>query len=113
MRKVLIGAFGPIVRLGLYELLAEEGYELIGEDSRDMPLVERLAITPTEVVLFDIDGAPADETAKTIGDAYPSIKLIGISGSSPLMRVYGPFHGGQYHTAELNPSSLIQAVAER
>lgn len=113
MRRVLIGEFGPILRLGLQDLLEEEGCHVVAEETRDQSLPERIVASLPEVVLIDLDGPNGNALTDVISREYPAVKLIGISSTTPAMKVFIPFHLGEFYMTEVNPDQLVQAVFER
>lgn len=110
MRRVLIGPFGGVLRIGLGEMLREGGCELVAEDLPDDRLVERLIGALPDIVMLDLGAERGDELARTISAAFPSVKVIAFSVDHHVMRVYPPFHRGEYYTAALDTDRLAETI---
>jgi AmiR/NasT family two-component response regulator len=98
-RRVLIGEFGVVARMGLRELLAEEGLEVLGAVGTRREIIPRLSEVQPDVVLLDLDTKDAPELAARISAAFPAMKVIACSSDEPIMRVFPPFHYGESYIA--------------
>lgn len=72
MRRVLIGDFGAIVRLGLRDILDEEGMTLVAEDDTGRELMGRFLESRPDVVVVDLDQAGL-RSAREIVTSYPAV----------------------------------------
>ncbi|MCP3993685.1 MAG: hypothetical protein GY722_01270 [bacterium] len=111
MRRVLIGDFGAIVRLGLREILDEEGMTLVAEESPSQELMCRFLESRPDVVVVDLDDAGI-RSAREITESYPAVKVIACSSNQPTLRVYPPFHRGESYELTLSPESFAHAVKD-
>ncbi len=111
MRRVLIGDFGAIVRLGLREILDEEGLTLVAEESPGQELMCRFLESRPDVVVVDLDEAGL-RSAREIATSYPAVKVVACSSDQPTLRVYPPFHRGESYELMLSPESFADAVKD-
>jgi len=107
---VLIGDFGAIARMGLREFLDEEGFEIVAEEDVPGEILERLTEFRPDVVVLDLDTDGELEIAGMIASNFPAVKVIACSSEEPTMRVYPPFHHGEWYLSELTPRLLADAV---
>ncbi|MGH9040733.1 MAG: hypothetical protein ACRDZ3_10945 [Acidimicrobiia bacterium] len=107
MTRVLIGGFGPIVAIGLRDLLKEGGYEVAEEVG--IELVDHIASEPPEVVLINLD-AGGDTLARDISSRFPEIKVVAFSSQRPTMRVFPPHHWGESYGSPLTVNRLMAAI---
>lgn len=113
MARVLLGDFGTIVRLGLGEVLEEEGVQLVGEEMSSHNVVDRLIATLPDVVVLDMDDRSGGlDLARRIAREYPAIKVIACSSREPRMRVFPPFHRGESYDEHLLPERFVRAIKE-
>lgn len=114
MKRVLIGEFGSIVRLGLRELLeAEESCDVVAEDNGGDAVMERLISALPDVVVLDLDGGDgAAALVDEITTDFPAVTIIACSSDQPRMKVFPPFHRGESYTAPLSRDLLIEAVRQ-
>jgi DNA-binding NarL/FixJ family response regulator len=111
MRRVLIGSFGPVARIGLRELLDAAGLETVAEAiSIGQPLMALMSEARPDVVILDLDDAPALAMAFEITSTFPAVKVIACSSDEPAMRIFPPFHHGESYESELTPALLTLAV---
>jgi len=108
MKRVLMGEFGALVRAGFEDMLREEHVELIAAD-RD--LVERLVTTLPDVVVLDLDVEHSDELVQQITTNFPALKIVACSTRHPTMRVFPPFHHGEFYDSPLEGSLLTAALS--
>jgi DNA-binding NarL/FixJ family response regulator len=99
LRRVMIGDFGVVARMGLRELLAEEGPEVLGAAETPGAIIPRLGEVRPDVVLLDLDTGDAAELAARISAAFPAMKVIACSSDEPIMRIFPPFHHGESYIA--------------
>jgi DNA-binding NarL/FixJ family response regulator len=115
---VLIGGFDAIATLGLREVLDQEGFELVPDTPHDsaasadssIDVLRRLISVRPDVVVLDLDVDQGANMAEEISRRFPAIKVIACSAREPLMRVYPPFHHGDYYVSMLSASLLADAV---
>ena len=99
LRRVLIGNFGVIPRMGFQELLAREGLEVLGAAETTGEIIPRLSEVRPDVVLLDLDADDAPELAARISADFPATTVIACSCDEPIMRVFPPFHYGESYIA--------------
>lgn len=110
MKRVLLGHFGNIVRLGLDDLLREEGCEVVAEEDVGDALVDRLVQALPDVVVLDLDDTHGPETARAISAAFPSVKVVAFSADGQTMRVFPPFHRGESYATNLSTEGLMETL---
>ena len=108
MTRVLLGDFGAVVRLGLKEVLAIDGMQLVEASVDD--LHEQIVAVLPDVVMIDLDGDGASGLATRLVTTFPSLKVIACSSAEPTMRVFPPFHGGESYVLPLGVAELAAAV---
>ncbi|MGH9226472.1 MAG: hypothetical protein ACRD2W_22380 [Acidimicrobiales bacterium] len=111
MKRVLLGHFGNIVRLGLDDLLRGEGCELVAEETTGEALVDRLVKALPDVVVLDLDDEQCPATARAISAAFPSVKVVAFSADGQTMRVFPPFHRGESYAMALSTQGLLETVS--
>ncbi len=110
LRRVLLGHFGSVVRIGLGELLSEGGYEVLAEETPDETLIERLVDALPDVVMLDLDSEHGSQTAQAISAAFPSVKVVAFSANHQRMKVFPRFHGGESYDMTLSTEGLLDIV---
>lgn len=110
MRRVLIGDFGMIARMGLRELLDEEGLEVVAEAEIGAGIIPWVSEVRPDVVVLDLDDEATGEVAARITSEFPAIKVIACSSEQPVMRVFPPFHHGESYVSPLSNSHLVMAL---
>ena len=110
LRRVLIGDFGVVARMGLRELLAEEGLEVLGAAETRGEIIPRLSEVKPDVVLLDLDTGQSPELATRISAAFPAMKIIACSSDRPIMRIFPPFHYGESYTAPFTRALFAAAL---
>jgi len=110
--RVVIGDFGAVARLGLLDLLAEEGLEAVGHaESRKRPgIIPLVNEVRPDVVVLDLDDEAALEVAVQITSEFPAIKVVACSSEEPVMQVFPPFHHGESYLSQLTRAHLAQAL---
>jgi len=108
MRRVVIVGFWPMVRLGLQALLHDAGVVLVVEAERG-DIVEGLRVFRPHAVLLEHDDH-TDEIATAIVTDFPWVTVIACSSDRPTMRVYPPFHQGEWYRSRLTTQSLSAAI---
>ena len=111
MRRVLIGDFGSILRIGLRELLASHHVELVADaPSPPCGIIGRVTDARPDVVILDLDSPDAPVVAQRISTTFPAIKVISCSSDEPVMRVFPAFHHGEFYEAGLTVTALAAAI---
>ena len=110
MPRVLLGVFGAVARLGLRELLEEEGFEVVSEEHSPQRILPRLKEDSLDVVILDLDSEESLELADRIAALSPSINVIACSSERSTMRIFPPFHDGESYLTELSKTELVAAV---
>jgi DNA-binding NarL/FixJ family response regulator len=110
MRRVLIGDFGMIARMGLRELLDSQGLEVVAETGGESGIIARLSDVRPDVVLLDLDDPGFPEIALQITSTFPAVKVIACSSEEPVMRVFPPFHHGESYDSKLSAALLALAL---
>lgn len=110
MSRVLIGGFGAIARLGLREVLDEEGFDVVAEQGAPGELLDLLTRVRPDVVLLDLDTESSMEFAGRISTDFPAVKIIACSAEESTMRVFPPFHHGESYVSNLDPHALAETV---
>ena len=120
--RVVIGDFGAVARLGLLDILAAEGIEVVGRaESRSgsarpagLAEPERIVHVVSEVrpdvVVLDLDDDSALEVALQITSEFPAIRVVACSSEEPVMQVFPPFHHGESYLSQLTRAHLAQAL---
>jgi DNA-binding NarL/FixJ family response regulator len=108
--RVVIGAFGAIARLGIRELLDEEGFDVVAEQAPGAPILDRLTEARPDAVFLDLDNEECLRTAAWISSCFPAVTVIACSADEPAMRVYPPFHRGESYVSPLDRDRLVRAV---
>ncbi len=107
MKRVLIGDFGSIATLGLRELL-EDQCIIVAAGTADQDISTQARETAADVVLIDSDSARALMIVADLAETTPGVTVIGCSLTEPRFSVLAG--RGASYTAELEPSSLLEAV---
>jgi DNA-binding NarL/FixJ family response regulator len=108
MKRVLMGDFGALVRSGFEEMLREEDLVLVATDEVD--LVDRLLTTLPDVVVLDLDVERSDDLVQQITSDFPAVKVVACSSRHPTMRVFPPFHHGEFYDSPLEAALLTAAL---
>ena len=109
MARVLMGDFGAIVRLGLWDIL-EEGSDLMTEETATGDVLQRIVTLVPDVVILDLDLPGIEALARRISDGFPAVQVIACSSAEPSMRIYPPFHRGESYLDALTPARLVKAI---
>lgn len=115
MRRVVIGDFGAVARMGLRDILSGEGLEVVGHtEPRDISGTVAILLLVNEVrpdvVVLDLDDESALEVAVQITSEFPAIKVVACSSEEPVMQVFPPFHHGESYVSQLTRAQLAQAL---
>jgi DNA-binding NarL/FixJ family response regulator len=74
--RVLLGDLAPIMAIGLRTVLAEEGIEVIGQESERSRIARRAQRLQPDVVVLDLDHDGATALASEIRKVAPRTKVI-------------------------------------
>ena len=88
MTRVLIGDFGSVLRLGLKELLDEEGFDVVAESTVSLGTLDRLVQSLPDIVVLELEAGVG--LATRIARDYPAVKVIACSSVEPRMRIFPP-----------------------
>jgi DNA-binding NarL/FixJ family response regulator len=112
-RRVVMGDFGAVAGLGLRDILAGEGLEVVGHARRHAVgagIVPLLSEVRPDVVVLDLDDDGSLEVAMQITSEFPAIKVVACSSEEPVMQVFPPFHHGESYLSHLTRAELAQAL---
>ena len=98
------------MRIGLDDLLREQGYEVVAEETASETLLDRLVDALPDVVMLDLDAEHGSETARAISAAFPSVTVVAFSANHETMRVFPRFHRGESYDMTLSTDGLMETV---
>ena len=87
---VVLGNLGPIVRLGMLDMLAEDGVEVIGEEERPQALVLMAGRLRPDCVVLDLLDRSSRELGERVRTASPETKVILWARDEDAMEVLDP-----------------------
>jgi len=90
MSRVLLGNLEPMVRLGMIDVLAEHGIEVIGDEERPEAIVLMAGRLRPDAVVLDLLQVSARELAERVRTASPDSKVILWSRDEDVMEVLDP-----------------------
>jgi DNA-binding NarL/FixJ family response regulator len=108
VRRLLFGDFGAVLRAGFEDVLRNEEVEVLGSEGHD--LLEALVDALPDVVVLDLDRSGTDELIDRVVNEFPAVKVIVCSARLPFMRVYPPFHHGEWYEIDLDPRAFTTVV---
>jgi DNA-binding NarL/FixJ family response regulator len=88
--RVLLGNLEPLVRLGMMDVLSEDGLELIGEEQRPAALVLMAGRLRPDVVVLDLLQRSSRELTERVRMASPDTKVILWARDEDAMEVLDP-----------------------
>ena len=88
--RVLLGNLEPMVRLGMVDVLAEEGVEVIGEEERPQALVLMAGRLRPDAVVLDLLEGSSRELGARVQTASPDTKVILWTRDEDAMEVLDP-----------------------
>jgi DNA-binding NarL/FixJ family response regulator len=103
-----MGDFSALHRVGLEDILRVDGIELVETTALDV--MSRLVEVLPDVVVLDLDQGETAELVDRIVHQFPKVKVLACSSEQPLMRVYLPWHYGEFYSTDLEPALLTSAV---
>ena len=107
MTRVLMGDFSALHRLGLEDILRQDGIELM--DAGADVLTHLLEALPDFIVL-DLDKCSTTDLVHLIVHRFPAVKVVACSSIRPTVRVFPPLHYGEFYETDLDPALLTSAV---
>jgi hypothetical protein len=102
MRRVLMGDFDALYRLGFAEILADQSVELI--ESMGAGVLDQLVAARPDVVVLDQEKDDTENLVHRIVHNFPAIRVITCSSGGPTMRIFPAFHGGESYSRPLEPA---------
>jgi DNA-binding NarL/FixJ family response regulator len=102
--RVLLGNLEPLVRLGMIDVLAEDGLELLGEEQRPAALVLMAGRLRPDVVVLDLLERSSRELTERVRMASPDTKVILWARDEDAMEVLDP--------GATTPRRIFDAVPE-
>ena len=102
--RVLLGNLEPLVRLGMIDVLSEDGLELIGEEQRPAGLVLMAGRLRPDVVVLDLLERSSHELSERVRMASPDTKVILWARDEDAMEVLDP--------GATTPRRIFDAVPE-
>jgi DNA-binding NarL/FixJ family response regulator len=108
MRRVLMGDFDALYRLGFEEILATQAVELI--EATATGVLDRLVEARPDVVVLDQEKDETESLVYRIVHDYPTITVITCSSGTPTMRIFPSFHGGESYLRPLDPAVFEREV---
>ena len=88
--RVLLGNLEPLVRLGMMDVLSEDGLELIGDEQRPAALVLMAGRLRPDVVVLDLLQRSSRELTERVRTASPDTKVILWARDEDAMEVLDP-----------------------
>ena len=107
MTRVLMGDFSALHRLGLEDILTQDGIELM--DAGADVLAHLLEALP-DVIVLDLDTRATTDLVHVIVHRFPAVKVVACSSIRPTVRVFPPLHYGEFYETDLDPALLTSAV---
>jgi hypothetical protein len=105
---VLFGDFTALARAGFDDVLRGGTLEVLRTDGQD--LFDLLVDAMPHVVVLDGDQTVTTALIGRLVREFPSVTVVACSTRDPLMRVYPPFHRGEFYEAYLEPEAFLVAV---
>ena len=102
--RVLLGNLEPLVRLGMMDVLSEDGLELLGEEQRPAALVLMAGRLRPDVVVLDLLERSSRELCERVRMASPDTKVILWARDEDAMEVLDP--------GSTTPRRIFAAVPE-
>jgi DNA-binding NarL/FixJ family response regulator len=102
--RVLLGSLEPMVRLGMLNVLAEDGIDVIGEEERPQALVLMAGRLRPDAVVLDLHQGSSRELGERVRTASPKTKVILWARDEDAMEVLDPGAAG--------PRRIFTAVPE-
>ena len=88
--RVLLGNLEPMVRLGMIDVLSEDGVEVVGEEERPQALVLMAGRLRPDAVVLDLHHGSSRELGDRVRTASPETKVILWARDEDAMEVLDP-----------------------
>ena len=88
--RVLLGNLEPMVRLGMIDVLEEDGIEVIGEEERPQALILMAGRMRPDLVVLDLLDRSSRELGERVRTASPETKVILWARDEDAMEVLDP-----------------------
>ena len=88
--RVLLGNLEPMVRLGMIDVLREDGVEVVGEEERPQALVLMAGRLRPDAVVLDLLARSSRELCDRVREAAPETKVILWARDEDAMEVLDP-----------------------
>ena len=88
--RVLLGNLEPMIRLGMIDVLSEDGVEVIGEEERPQALVLMAGRLRPDAVVLDLLEGSSRELGARVQTASPDTKVILWTRDEDAMEVLDP-----------------------
>jgi DNA-binding NarL/FixJ family response regulator len=88
--RVLLGKLEPIVRLGMIDVLEEDGIEVIGEEERPQALILMAGRMRPDAVVLDLLDRSSRDLCERVRTASPETKVILWARDEDAMEVLDP-----------------------
>lgn len=102
MRRVLVGDFDALYRLGFSDILASKAVEMIGPTADGV--LDTLVAARPDVVVLDQEKDDTEDLVRRIVHDFPAIRVITCSSGHPTMRIFPAFHRGESYSRPLEPA---------
>jgi DNA-binding NarL/FixJ family response regulator len=87
---VLLGNLEPMVRLGMIDVLREDGVEVVGEEERPQALVLMAGRLRPDAVVLDLLARSSRELCDRVREAAPETKVILWARDEDAMEILDP-----------------------
>jgi len=88
--RVLLGNLEPMVRLGMIDVLREDGVEVVGEEERPQALVLMAGRLRPDAVVLDLLARSSRELCDRVREAAPETKVILWARDEDAMEILDP-----------------------
>jgi DNA-binding NarL/FixJ family response regulator len=88
--RVLLGNLEPMVRLGMMDVLREDGVEVVGEEERPQALVLMAGRLRPDAVVLDLLARSSRDLCDRVREAAPQTKVILWARDEDAMEILDP-----------------------
>jgi DNA-binding NarL/FixJ family response regulator len=88
--RVLLGNLEPMVRLGMIDVLREDGVDVVGEEERPQALVLMAGRLRPDAVVLDLLARSSRELCDRVREASPETKVILWARDEDAMEILDP-----------------------
>jgi DNA-binding NarL/FixJ family response regulator len=88
--RVLLGNLEPMVRLGMMDVLREDGVDVVGEEERPQALVLMAGRLRPDAVVLDLLARSSRELCDRVREASPETKVILWARDEDAMEILDP-----------------------